>query len=123
MASSRDKWFAAGCCVHTNTKVLDLAQRLKLDVDTTVGKLCRLWAWAKMLDIEDGNIGRLPAQEIADIMRWRKNANTLVDTMLELRFLERGEDGAFLIHGWYELNGKPTEKARKDRERKGKEAG
>ena len=85
---------------------------------TTVGKLRRLWAWAKLLDIEDGNIGRLPAQEIADIMRWRKSAKTLVEAMLELRFLEQSEDGAYWIHGWYELNGKSTEKARKDRERK-----
>ena len=97
---------------------MDLAERLKLDVDTAVGKLCRLWAWAKLLDIEDGNIGRLPAQEIADIMRWRKSAKTLVEAMLELRFLEQSEDGAYWIHGWYELNGKSTEKARKDRERK-----
>ena len=40
-------WFAVDTCIHTSPKVVDLASKLGLDLDTTVGKLCRLYAWAK----------------------------------------------------------------------------
>lgn len=117
-AGKKITWFAADCCIHTNPKVLELAEHLKLDVDTLVGKLCRLWAWAKLCGNESGHIGKLPDQEIADIMRWRKSPRILVQALVDLGFLDEDATGK-TIHGWYELNGKNTEKQRHDRERKG----
>ena len=117
---ARRPWVAVDCDVHTNPKIIDLAAALKVsDTDLIVGKLCRLWAWAKLRGIEDGRLGRLPEQEIADIMRWRKSAKALVAALVEFRLLDQTEDGGYAIHDWYELNGKATEKSRKDRERKG----
>lgn len=117
---ARKPWVAVDCDVHTNPKIIDLAAALKVsDIDLIVGKLCRLWAWAKLRGIEDGRLGRLPDQEIADIMRWRKSAKALVAALVEFRLLDQTEDGGYVLHDWYELNGKATEKARKDRERKG----
>ena len=111
-------WFAMDSMVHASPKVIDLSERLNLDVDTTVGKLARLWAWAKMAKNEDGNIGKLPDKELAGIMRWKKKPKALTDAMVDSGLLDRVDTGELIIHGWYDVNGKSAEKARKDRERK-----
>lgn len=116
--ATRKKWFAADCCIHTNPKVVELAAELKLDIDATVGKLCRLWAWAMLSDNESGQIGKLPASEIAAIMRWNKKPDALLRALVNHRFLDQTEDGGLELHGWYEMNGKSAEKSRRDRERK-----
>lgn len=111
------KWFAIDCNLFTHPKILGLSSSLNIDVDTLVGKLGRLWAWAKLSENEDGHIGHLPDQEIADIMRWKKKAGTLVDALVEHGFLDVCEGGK-ILHGWAELNGEFTRKKRKDSERK-----
>lgn len=110
-------WFAMDCNVHTNPKTMRLADTLKLDVDTTIGKLSRLWAWAKSTGNETGNIGFLPDQEIADLMRWKKNPALLIKALEECGFLD-AVDGGKVLHGWGELNGDLCAKKRKDNERK-----
>lgn len=115
-------WFAIDCNLYTHPKMTRLSAALKTDVDTLVGKLGRLWAWAKLSGNEDGNIGQLPDQEIADIMRWKKKAGTLVSALVDCGFLEVSETGKFL-HGWAELNGEFTKKKRRDNERKKKDKG
>lgn len=115
---ARKLWVAVDCCCHTNPKVMALAELLRLDIDSTVGKLCRLWSWAKLAENEDGRIGSLPASELAAIMRWPKKPQALLDALLELNFLEQDPAGGLVLHDWYELNGKSTEKARMDRDRK-----
>lgn len=114
----RKLWVAIDCNCHTNQKVIDLAEKLKLDIDSTVGKLCRLWSWAKLTENEDGNIGRLPADELAAIMRWNKKPQILLESLIEVGLLDVTVGGGYSLHDWYELNGKSTEKSRKDRERK-----
>jgi len=111
-------WFAVDTLVHVSPKVLFFAEDLKLDVDTAVGKLTRLWAWAKLAQNESGVIGALPDAEIAGIMRWRKKPDVLVNALIHSGLLETTDDGGLCIHGWYEANGKSAEKARRDRERK-----
>ncbi len=110
-------WFAIDCNIHTHPKTLKLAGMLHLDVDAVVGKLARLWAWAKQNGVEDGNINWLPEGEIADIMRWKKKPSTLITAMEDCGFLDR-KDGGFSIHDWFELNGKLQSRRREDRERK-----
>ena len=51
-------WFAIDCNLYTHPKMMKLSATLKTDVDTLVGKLGRLWAWAKLSGNEDGNIGQ-----------------------------------------------------------------
>ena len=110
-------WFAMDSLVHVSPKVLRLSELLGLDVDTTVGKLARLWAWAKLAQNETGELGPLPDEELAGIMRWKKKPAALTEALLASGILERTTGGALCIHGWYELNGKSAEIARKERER------
>lgn len=114
-------WFAIDCNLYTHPKMLRLSASLKTDVDTLVGKLGRLWAWAKLSGNENGEIGELPAQEIADIMRWKKGSKTLLSALIDCGFIDASEDGIFL-HGWAELNGNMTAKKRRDNDRKKKES-
>lgn len=114
----RKVWVAVDCNAHTNHKVARLADLLKLDIDSTVGKLCRLWAWAKLSENEDGYIGNLPASEFAGIMRWSKKPQALLDALISAGFLDVNSCGEYTLHDWYSMNGKSAEKARKDRERK-----
>ena len=110
-------WFAMDCNVFTNPKVLRFAAALKLDADAAVGKLGRLWAWAMLTGNEDGFIGFLPDEEIADIMRWKKKPALLTAALTECGLLEDGADGK-VLHGWMELNGNFQSKKRRERERK-----
>ncbi|MBR3561348.1 MAG: hypothetical protein IKN81_07470 [Oscillospiraceae bacterium] len=111
-------WFAVDCLVHVSPKVMLFAGLLGVDVDTAVGKLTRLWAWAKMAQNESGVLGPLPDAELAGIMRWKKKPEILVDALIHSELMETTDEGALRIHGWYEANGKSAEKARKERERK-----
>lgn len=109
-------WFSLDCCIHSSPKIIGLSNALSLDLDTTVGKLCRLYAWAKTTGNVDGNICQLPADEIAGIMRWNKKPAVLVSALIENGILEKTGSG-FSIHGWYEANGKSTEKSINDARR------
>lgn len=111
-------WFAMDSMVHMSPKVLLFAEYLKLDVDTAVGKLARLWGWAKLSASETGELGPLPDEELAGIMRWKKKPDMLVNALILSGLIDMEEGGVMFIHGWYEANGKSAEKARKDRERK-----
>lgn len=111
-------WFSVDCCIHTSPKVMKLAGLLGLDLDTAVGKLCRLYAWVKMSGNEDGYIGLIPDDELAGIMRWNKKPSILIEAMTDSGILDIAEDGGYVLHGWYERNGRSTEKARKDSARK-----
>ena len=111
-------WFAMDALVHMSPKVLLFAEYLKLDVDTAVGKLARLWGWAKLSASETGELGPLPDEELAGIMRWKKKPDMLVKALFLSGLIDMEEGGVMFIHGWYEANGKSAEKARKDRERK-----
>lgn len=111
-------WFAVDSMIHLNPQVLDLSTRLGLDVDTTVGKLARLWSWAKLAQVETGELGMLPDTELAAILRWKKKPALLTEALLASGVLVRHEDGVLCLTDWYEINGKSAEKARKNRERK-----
>jgi hypothetical protein len=103
--------------VHTNPKILNLSTLLKTDVDTIVGKIERIWAWAKIDGNESGEITHIPPAELARIANWNKKATVFMAALIECGFIDN-IDGRLFIHEWYKINGKLIEKQRKDRERK-----
>ena len=110
-------WFAMSCTIHTDPKVLALSADLKLDPDTVVGKLGRLYAWAMLAGNETGEISHLPASEIADIMRWKKKPETLLRALVDNCLIDEVEGRKFL-HSWGKYNGAQIAKRRRDTERK-----
>jgi hypothetical protein len=111
-------WLAVDACVHTNPKVMLLASALNLDIDSAVGKLLRLWAWAMASGNEAGDITALPPSELAGIMRWNKKASALYDALLQCGLISEDADGTKRINNWYEMNGSLMEKMREDSKRK-----
>ena len=111
-------WYAVDACLHTLPSTLDLAQKLGLDLDTTVGKLCRLYSWAKLAGLEDGNLGYMPPEELAGICRWHSKPEILLAALLSSGLLARTEDSGYTICGWYALNGHFNAEARKAAQRK-----
>ena len=111
-------WFGMDCNIFTNPKVLGFAKAAKLDIDTTVGKLGRLYGWAAQCGNETGDISHLPLEEIAAIMRWKKKPEELVEALASNGLLDRTAGGGLSIHHWDEMNGKFMTQKRKDRERK-----
>ena len=110
-------WFSMGCTIHTDPKILSLAADLKLDPDTTVGKLGRLYAWAMISNNETGDLTGMPPSEIADIMRWKKKPEALVEALIKNGLIDN-DDGRLSIHKWGVYNGDRLVKRRKDAERK-----
>ena len=110
-------WLATDVNIHTNPKIIALADALGLDIDTTVGKIQRLWAWAVQSENESGDVSHLPAKEVAAIMRWNKKPEVLMSSLVGHGFIDVVGDEKF-IHDWQELNGKMMSKKRYDRERK-----
>ena len=110
-------WFSLDCCIHSSPKIIELSSLLGADLDTTVGKLCRLYAWAKTSGNVDGFIGHFPPEELAGIMRWNKKPDKLVSALIASGLLDEEKDG-YRLHGWYEANGRATEKSINDAARK-----
>lgn len=109
-------WFSLDCCIHSSPKIVELAGLLNIDLDTMVGKLCRLYAWAKTSGNIDGFIGHFPAGELAGIMRYKGKPDRLISALKDSGLLDENEEG-YTLHGWYEANGRNTEKSINDSKR------
>lgn len=106
-------------------KTIASSAALKLDKDAMVGKLSRLWTWAAN-EREDGFVSDTEIQTVAEIMRWTKRPQLLMDGLCTIPprgtagFLER-VDGGYMIHGWDErigmLKAKREETRARTRER------
>jgi hypothetical protein len=76
-----------------------------------------LWLWAAE-NRSSGNLEGMEVDDIAIASGWDKDALALVDALVQVRFIEKLENGAYLLHGWEQHNAyaaaseKRSEKAR-----------
>ena len=98
---------------QTHPKFRGLAKALKLKQFEAVGVLESLWMMACQFAGDDGDLSRFTPQEIADWMDWTKDAEGLIQALIEHRWLDSG-DGSLSVHDWQDH--KPH--YLKDRERK-----
>lgn len=95
-------WMAVDIDVHSNGKVLALAERLDVSADEAVGVLVRLWAHAMRNSDRAGKLKHSSPAVFAEVFRQpRDRAKDIVDLLAELEFLEK-RDGAYFVHGWEE---------------------
>jgi DnaD/phage-associated family protein len=86
---------------------------LGIDTATAVGHLCLLWLWA-IDNAEDGSIGGMLNQEIADVCEYTGDADRFVDALVEAGYLVRtGND--LIIHDWVDYCGRLMDKREKNR--------
>ncbi|HCC00796.1 MAG TPA: hypothetical protein DEP42_06245, partial [Ruminococcaceae bacterium] len=86
-------WLEGHTDLPDHPKLLYCASLLKVDPDLLVGKLYRLWSWA----INNRESGRFLSCElplIAEKMRWKKRASSLIDALCAVA---PGEQAGWLV--------------------------
>ena len=114
----RTMWVAIACNLWTDPQTMRLAKALHMGVDEAVSRLARLWAWAMLAQVEDGHLGDLPAQEIADIMRIKDLDATQLVQILSQHGVLLIEKTGIVLADWQESNGRFIAQKRLDRQRK-----
>ena len=66
-----------------------------------VGLLERLWHLA-IREARDGNLAKYTREDIAELVGWTGEANTLVDALVGERWLDADSSGGLKIHHWHE---------------------
>lgn len=79
-------------------KVAALADLLSIELYAAVGLLELLWHFTAEY-APAGDIGRHTQKAIARAVHWRKNASTLIDGLVESRWLDREGEELF-VHDW-----------------------
>lgn len=105
-----------GLARHKKTK--RLARKLGVSVPAAIGHLHLLWWWA-LDNLPDGKISDLEPEDIADEMMWEEDAQELIESLVEVGFIDRTDDGLY-IHDWHDYIGKLLEKRKADSDRKRK---
>jgi hypothetical protein len=104
--------------VWTHRKFLRLCRALKLDENTALGTLCRLWTGAISQTEVHGHLIGWDADDIAVAARWPGETQPFVDALVASGWLEVSLDGVYSLHGWSDYAGKASEERAADRARK-----
>jgi hypothetical protein len=95
-------WMAVDIDVHSNGKVLALAERLDVSADEAVGIMVRLWAHAMRNSDRTGKLRHSSPAVFAEVFRQtRDRAKDSMQLLVELEMLDE-QDGAYFVHGWDE---------------------
>lgn len=90
-------------------KTVKLQRRLG---DGAVLALQRLWCFAAQHK-PDGNLCGMDAEDIEIAARWQGETGAFVAALTDLRWLDRAEDGSYLVHDWAVHNGYASYAARR----------
>lgn len=108
-------WIELHDTLPQNKKIVRLKRNLKIKTAQAVGHVCLLWLWA-VNNAEDGNLRDLDSADIAEIADWQKGADTFVQALCEVGFLDKSEDGTLAIHDWPSYAGRLMEQREITRE-------
>jgi hypothetical protein len=95
-------WMAVDIDVHSNGKVLALAERLDVSADEAVGIMVRLWAHAMRNSDRTGKLRHSSPAVFAEVFRQpRDRAKDIMQLLVELELLDES-NGSYFVHGWDE---------------------
>ena len=116
-------WIESHQSLLTHRKTLRATALLRIERHKLIGHLHALWWWGLDNATDNGNLGKVLDEEIAEAAGWpAKRAEQFVSVLVEAGFLDR--DGSKLgLHDWWEYAGKLNAKRAKDRARKAEVAG
>lgn len=83
----------------THPKFKRLQKKLKLPTYAVAGLLELLWMLTAQYSPEDGELTRFSAEEIADYCDFEGDSDSLVDALVEARWLDRDAD-SLRVHDW-----------------------
>lgn len=111
-------WFEAHDNMSRHPKTLKLSRLLGVDRRYAVGLLHDLFSWALYSAGKDGQLEGLTDADIAKALDFQaKKAPAVVAALVEAGYLDRGPDGVYSIHNWYEYAGKLYDSREKNREK------
>lgn len=97
-------WIRIDTGAPDHPKVRRLARKLAIPVAVAVGHLVTFWAWCGR-QREDGWLGDLEAEDIADAAGWTGDAEAFVAALRAAGLIDDAENGAEL-HDWLAYQGK-----------------
>ena len=83
----------------THPKFRRLQKKLKLPTYAVAGLLELVWMLTTQFAAEDGDLTRFSAQEIGDYCDYEGDADSLVDALVETKWLDRDAD-SLRVHDW-----------------------
>lgn len=104
----------------THRKTLRLVRLLGIDKYGVGGRLVALWHWA-IDNAPDGDLGADCADILAEVMGWDGEPERLMDALTQVGYVDRAENGAYLLHDWWDYAGRLIEKRKSDLLRFGRE--
>ena len=111
-------WIESHQSLLGHRKTLRAAHILKVTRYTLIGHLHALWWWGLDNAENDGSMGDVSAEELAEAAGWPvRNASAFVEALVIVRFIDRDEAG-LRLRNWWEYAGKLNAKRTRDRERK-----
>lgn len=129
-------WIQIEDTIREHDKIFNLSDRLNIPDAYAIGLMVCLWTWASS-NAPDGDLTSFPPRAIASAAKWdkpgAKSIAKFYDALLEVRFLEKRDDGRVVIRNWEKRASliidymerqreKNNERVRKCRERKKKKA-
>jgi 5-methylcytosine-specific restriction endonuclease McrA len=101
-------WIESHQSLRDHPKTRKLSHILGTSLPATIGHLQCLWWWA--IDYaEDGNLSRFDTTDIAIGGEWDQNAETFVDALVTVGFLNYAAEG-LTVHDWDDYAGKLIER-------------
>ena len=111
-------WIESHQALLTHRKTLRAAAKLGVSKYLLIGHLHSLWWWGLDNAKDNGDLGEMMDQEIAEAAGWpNKKAASFVQALAEVNFLDVSSTG-YALHNWWRYAGKLNAKRAKDRERK-----
>jgi len=111
-------WIESHQSLLGHRKTLRAAHILKVTRYTLIGHLHALWWWGLDNAENDGSMGDVSAEELAEAAGWPvRSASAFVEALVIVRFIDRDEAG-LRLRNWWEYAGKLNAKRTRDRERK-----
>lgn len=111
-------WIESHQSLLTHRKTIQAAAELRISRHLLIGHLHALWWWSLDNAEDNGSLGRVTPEIVAEAAGWpQRKASAFAAALLNAGFLD-GSRGAFVLHNWYKYAGKLNEKRAKDRDRK-----
>lgn len=116
-------WIESHQSLLTHRKTLRASAILKVNKHQVIGHMHALWWWALDNAEDDGCLGEILPEELAEAAGWpARKAAEFMAALETVKFIERTDCG-YTLHNWYKYAGKLNEKKAKDRARKAESSG
>ncbi|WP_010500621.1 DnaD domain protein [Paenibacillus elgii] len=110
-------WIPSYQSLRSHPKTKRLVRKLGVGLPEALGYLHMFWWWA-MDFAKEGSLSEYHPDDIADAIDWPGDSTELLNALHHAGFVDRDENGRYVIHDWEEYFGRLLKKWANDAERK-----